>query len=911
MEKNEQPQNSSNNIANQSTASTTSFFLKCPTRKYLDTTADVNEIQGIVKLQTNLFNIKTNNDLCEGVYLYGIYAQEIFPKTIEDFPVSLMREVKNVRSFKEYLKERFHWFYISGLLLFAKKKPTTVDREFSIYILIQTVNDTKEYTLYHDNPLQNQNFNNNNNNGKVYKFTFTERHNINECNSNECSTGEAQLFRNYINVIIGKLMNRIGYTKDSTTRKILYYSVDKYKQAERIRNSHSVLSGELFFFPAIKAVSDAYVNGKVYLKILPKNILKSNYTYYDYFENIMNTVEGSDESKWNFFVERVLRQGRGIKIYNSKSEKIEEVIYENPYNIKFQNSNGKDITVGEYYRMQYNRSLLDKEQPIAVRYFDKGGKINRAQAQRIYIPCQFLQIVGNIDEQKIDMKQLIEPPYIKHEKIHQVRASLENVYYNITHNNNNNNNEQQNNQQMENCIDFSSLKPVEVTGYVLKDPEIKFKDDKKEIRSDEGRFDLVNNKPCKKIPDLELIEIFLIGLDMEHGGLIYSKLLEAASSLGIELPESPSVTTIDITKYKQILPQLLSEFKQQVSEKKRPNPKLIFFFLPRKDPAMYSFIKNTLNNSELKTPSQVIVYNEKKMNSPNLSLFTNVLAQIWGKHGIEFFSVDFDFVKDTIVMAYSVMKYKDNKSITSLCISYTKTKVEYVFYSEISEQNNRVSPVIAKMVENAIKHIWHYQKHTVKNIIVYREGANDKALRAIKEFELPDFIKGIQKSINDIQAEKLDNDKNKEKKEKAKKYWKDPKLCFIVVNKINEIKFFKVNNNNNQYQSNSNISNVDIGTVVDHTVVSSENWDFHLNSAFSLKGMSNMTHYNILYNETSGLKASTIYKLTYFLTFLCYNTTKSIKIPAPLYFVIRRNQFTKATLEKEINNSLRLYNISL
>ena len=488
---------------------------------------------------------------------------------------------------------------------------------------------------------------------------------------------------------------------------------------------------------------------------------------------------------------------------------------------------------------------------------------------------------------------------------------MENEYCNIVHNNN-----EQQSQHIENCIDFSSLKPVTVTGYVLQDPVILFKDSKQEICSDEGRFDLVNRTPLKEKDTLQLIEIFLIGLSMEHGGLIYSKLLEAASGLGIYLPESPSVTTIDITKYRQILPQLLSEFKKQISEKQRSNPKVMFFFLPRKDNALYSFIKNTLNNSGLKVPSQVIVYNERKINSPNLSLFTNVLAQIWGKLGCEFFGIDFAFVKDTIIMAYSVMKYKENKSITSLCISYTSSKVEYVFYSEITEQNNKVSPVIAKMVEKAINYIWKYQNHTVKNIVVYREGANDKALRAIKEFELPDFHRGVQKAVNNIQAEIIDKAKDEKGKiEARKKYWKEPKLCFIVVNKINEIKFFKVNNCEyeylKQFQNNSSVSNVDIGTVVDHTVVSDENWDFHLNSAFSLKGMSNMTHYNILYNETTELKASTIYKLTYFLTFLCYNTTKSIKIPAPLYFVIRRNQFTKATLEKEINSSLRLFNISL
>ena len=139
------------------------------------------------------------------------------------------------------------------------------------------------------------------------------------------------------------------------------------------------------------------------------------------------------------------------------------------------------------------------------------------------------------------------------------------------------------------------------------------------------------------------------------------------------------------------------------------------------------------------------------------------------------------------------------------------------------------------------------------------------------------------------------------------------KLCFIIVNKNNEIKMFKKGNKNDDLESalnNQDIVNVPLGTAVDTDVVSPDFYDFMINSAYSERGTSNMTKYTVIYDESS-ITASVLYRLSYYLTYTCYNTTKSIKMPAPLYFVTRRNTFTRENLTKEINSKLKLFNISL
>ena len=102
-----------------------------------------------------------------------------------------------------------------------------------------------------------------------------------------------------------------------------------------------------------------------------------------------------------------------------------------------------------------------------------------------------------------------------------------------------------------------------------------------------------------------------------------------------------------------------------------------------------------------------------------------------------------------------------------------------------------------------------------------------------------------------------------------------------------------------------------MGTLVDTRITHPEKYDFFLNSADSKQGTCSATHYTVLYDDTK-LTAAQIYKVTYYLSFLSFNTTHSIKLPAPLYFVTRRNNFTRDNLKGEvINPKLRVLNISL
>ena len=219
-----------------------------------------------------------------------------------------------------------------------------------------------------------------------------------------------------------------------------------------------------------------------------------------------------------------------------------------------------------------------------------------------------------------------------------------------------------------------------------------------------------------------------------------------------------------------------------------------------------------------------------------------------------------------------------------------------MFYSKIEENINkndiRISPSIHSLLSKGLSTVGKHLKKSIENIVIYRDAVNEKQQKFVREYEIDFIKKAIEKANNDLE----------------KKVFSNSKWCLILVSKINEIKMFYEEYNRG---NNNRVDNIPVGTVVDKVITNKEKYDFYLNSADSRQGTSSSTHYTVLYDDTD-LNAIQIYKLTYYLTYLSYNTTHSIRVPAPLYFVTRRNKFTYENLKGVvINPKLRTLNVSL
>ena len=821
-----------------------------------------------IKLLTNLFNYKIDKESGKNIYLYGIDVNEISSKNIDNFKVSLIKKLSKNDKFKEILHDIFgNDYLISGLVLYGIPKDKKEQIEFIFFMLINIDKDINKpnkliYSIIKIEKDETK-FDKCEENQMILKIKLTKKYNLKDTLIKKDIKSQ---YRNFLNILTGKILKQLGYKKDSSTRKILYY---KKEDVEELKNQENIYS-KIYSFPALKAICDYYKGSNTYhtyLKLYPKLILTPNDTYENYYKYLLDKYNNENNIKEIF--KQNIKNRRGIKLYNYEIIKIEDVIFENPYKLNFVIKDEK-ISVGEYYINIYKIKLKNEKMPIAIRYIDNNGKLK--EPIKLYFPCCLIKTVGNLyEESKINVKDFVKRPDEKYNEIIQIKNKFSKKF-------------------KENFIDsglFKGMKGklnnIEATAYVLK-AQILFSSESKEVELD-GSFDLRNTKPVKENDNkINNSEVFMFGLTQNQSEFLFNQLQEASKLLNIKI-EEPFVTDLnDCVNFNndELYDYLLKLFKEREKDKKT---EIVFLFMDSfYKKSIYKIFKQSLNDSNWKVPSQCILYDKKKFpKSVNLSQFTNILSQIWAKKGSEIYKCNIGFLKHNIIIAYStsfIVKNNKKKLLTSLCISRDKYYCEYKFDSEIEEiMIGSISSKIGDMIKSNLIKILKSNKKEIKNIIIYREGLNEKYIKKIQKFEI---IDKILPTINEL---KKDFNNLLEKS----------KLIFILCNKLTDIRFL----------------NTEVGTVIDKKVVNEEYYDFYLNSIYSRQGTNSPTHYIVLYDDTE-LTANNIYKLTYYLTFQCYNTTKSIKVPAPLYFVTRRNNFTREALNgKIINKKLKLFNISL
>jgi hypothetical protein len=863
-----------------------------PKKKYLDINENKEDIDDCIKILTNLTKLDLNQDAINGIYLFGCdLSEETEPS--EDFnAVHIMRKARKLKCFQDKIKEFVENYYISGLILMGKPKDISQKR-FKFYLKIK---ESQEGEILEELP---QNIE-----GKIYRFKFKrKKHDLSKMMEDKDS-GEAQCVANYLNICLGKILKKCDYTKDRTSRKILYYQREEAENAVQLG-----LNQHYLYFPALKAVCETYEGGNIYMKLLPKHLIKTDYTYRDYFEGIgCNTLE----ERLEIFKNKVVNK-RGITTYNQVMIKIEDVIVENPYKINFADKSGKKWSVGKYLTDKLGiKGIYDEEMPIAVRIIDKGGKLKGEERKFIHIPCQLLAVVGNVFGEKIDIKSLIQNPNEKLKEIERIRKLIEQKSIDSQ------------DDELHNYIG-TKFDPVTIDGQIIKPPLIIFGDNqKRDINSGNhefGNIDLRETTPYSKVRNLNKIDIYTYGLDKFQYEIIWEKLEEASKELGIKFKEKPTFYTLEMHDQKDNFQNYIQNYfnecdkyynpnlKEKKSEEKEDENKkvdFIFLFMDRryKERFHYSIFKSVINKFNWRIPTQVILYDEKKIKKTNLSQYTNILCQMWAKQGNELYICDFGFIPHTLVIAYSSNYITKTKILTSIAISLGTKLYEYLFYSDTSEsENTNISASLYSILFKALKTLGKTTKKAFKNIVFYRDAVNAKQQNFVREIEIP----VIKQAISDV-FKKLEEEEDIKNKTKPNPF-KDTKWILILVSKMNEIKLFlEYQKGENNYV---NVSNIPVGTLVDRVITNQDKYDFYLNSAESRQGTCSSTHYTVLHDDTE-LTASQIYKVTYYLTFLSYNTTKSIRVPAPLYFVTRRNQFTIQHLKGEIiNPKSRALNISL
>ncbi|KAF7342176.1 Protein argonaute-2 [Mycena venus] len=141
-----------------------------------------------------------------------------------------------------------------------------------------------------------------------------------------------------------------------------------------------------------------------------------------------------------------------------------------------------------------------------------------------------------------------------------------------------------------------------------------------------------------------------------------------------------------------------------------------------------------------------------------------------------------------------------------------------------------------------------------KRLIFYRDGVSEGQFQQVLDFELP----LIKEACEELRIK--------------------PNITLVIVGKRHHVRLFPVNDRDADRSG-----NCPAGTVIDRDIGHPTEFDFYLQSHGGLLGTSRPGHYSVLYDENN-LTADTMQALSFALCHVYAGSTRSVSIPAPVYY---------------------------
>ncbi|KAJ7612202.1 argonaute-like protein [Roridomyces roridus] len=193
-------------------------------------------------------------------------------------------------------------------------------------------------------------------------------------------------------------------------------------------------------------------------------------------------------------------------------------------------------------------------------------------------------------------------------------------------------------------------------------------------------------------------------------------------------------------------------------------------------------------------------------------------------------------------------------SVDPQAAKYTATmRVQTSKQELISDLQDMVKEVLQryKSVLNKARKLLN---RSPSRLIFYRDGVSEGQFQQVKDQELPK----IQAACREVGY--------------------NPNITLVIVGKRHHAKFFPQNPGDADRSGNARA-----GTVVDREIVHPFEFDFYLLSHSGILGTSRSSHYTVLYDENK-FNADKMQQFSYALCHVYARATRSVSIPAPVYY---------------------------
>ncbi|XP_054163595.1 protein argonaute-3-like [Oppia nitens] len=245
---------------------------------------------------------------------------------------------------------------------------------------------------------------------------------------------------------------------------------------------------------------------------------------------------------------------------------------------------------------------------------------------------------------------------------------------------------------------------------------------------------------------------------------------------------------------------------------------------------------------------QLMLKINPKLGGINVALLdTNQMSSLFKKQSVMIVGADVNHPAPADKVSPSIAAV-----VGSFDIEFSK------FCTTISMQPKSREEMIRNLDKMVVELLNNYKVHNncrlPESIVFYRDGVSEGQFQHVIDNEYP----LITKAFDEIGL--------------AYK----PKLTFIVVQKRHHTRFVVIDEPNYG-------RNVEAGTVVESGVTHKYDYDFYLCSHNGRIGTSRAAHYYVLADE-NGFSTEDMCKMTYYLCHTYQRCTKSVSIPAPVYY---------------------------
>ncbi|KAF5364713.1 hypothetical protein D9758_005608 [Tetrapyrgos nigripes] len=175
-----------------------------------------------------------------------------------------------------------------------------------------------------------------------------------------------------------------------------------------------------------------------------------------------------------------------------------------------------------------------------------------------------------------------------------------------------------------------------------------------------------------------------------------------------------------------------------------------------------------------------------------------------------------------------------------------------------------------------IKDLYGMSKEILQQYRTYRE--KEENLGANSHRSAPKRIIFFRDGVSEGEFAKVRDQELAVLKRVCKDLGIDPKITFIIVGKRHHYRFQPAND-----RTADRSGNLPAGTVIDQGITHPVEFDFYLQSHAGIIGTSRSAHYTVLYDENE-FNADALQSLCYTLCHVYARCTRSVSIPAPVYY---------------------------